>query len=285
MSTIEIFFAELIAQPTLFYFVMLGSIFLLFILLTSISGYFSWEQTIKPKKNIQKFQVSTQKTFWIFLIILLCLTPIIPTKRILYLLFLATLAGGFLVFKSYQARQSQKKLMAQIPLFLQALSNGLQAGQSLPQAFMFVEADLETPLLSHIQKINRQVSQNIPIKNALQNFATEVPQSDVQFFVDSVVLQINVGGNLVTVFEKIRQALEERFKLQRDIKSFTAQGKMSGLFMAFLWPISLFVFWKLSPEHINVLFETNAGNLLLALSALLEIFGFIFIWNIIKVKI
>ena len=87
------------------------------------------------------------------------------------------------------------------------------------------------------------------------------------------------------LFQKIAYMIDEKLKLQRDIKSFTSQGKLSGILIAVLWPLSLAAFSWISPQHTDILFNTSAGQTLLGISILLEALGFFFIWKIITIKI
>jgi tight adherence protein B len=133
--------------------------------------------------------------------------------------------------------------------------------------------------------LNEKIQLHVPIENALQDFAEMVHHPDIDFFVESTILQLRTGGNLVKLFQKVAELVEEKRKLARDIKSFTSQGKMSGILIAVLYPVSLILFALLAPSHVETLFYTTSGQCLLVLSLILELIGFACIWKIIRVKI
>lgn len=176
-------------------------------------------------------------------------------------------------------------MIRQIPLFLQTLSNALKAGYSLPQAFLFIAQEIDPPLQNAVQVLNEKLELHIPIEIALEDFARELHHPDIDFFVESTIIQLQTGGNLVELFQKVADLVEEKRKLAQDIKSFTSQGRMSGILIAILYPVSLVLFSILAPSHISTLFYTSAGQCLLVLSLFLEGLGFICIWKIIRVKI
>ncbi len=181
--------------------------------------------------------------------------------------------------------QNRKILIGQIPLFLQTLANAIKAGYSLEQAFLFLAQETDPPIRHVIEKLNEQIELHVPIEEALEDFAKKLNHPDIDFFVESTILQLRTGGNLVELFHKVAELVEEKRKLARDIKSFTSQGKMSGILIAILWPISLFLFSLLAPSHVQTLFYTSVGQCLLVISLLLEILGFVCIWKIIRIKL
>lgn len=105
------------------------------------------------------------------------------------------------------------------------------------------------------------------------------------FLVDALSLQAKSGGNTSEILEQTSQALRDQLDLEKEIKASTAQGLYSGILVALLWPVSLFLFTYISPEYIDVLFYTPLGKLLLLIAVILEVSGFICIWNITRIKI
>ncbi|HEY5714278.1 MAG TPA: type II secretion system F family protein [Candidatus Gracilibacteria bacterium] len=179
----------------------------------------------------------------------------------------------------------RQKLVSQLPLFLQILQSTLRAGYSLTQSFVFAGREIPEPLAKPVAQLNQDLALQIPTQTALKSFAQSINHPEIDFFTRATCIQIQTGGNLVTLFGKLSHIIEEKLKLQRDIKSFTSQGKMSGLLIAGLWPCSLLIFWWLSPSHVEVLFTTSIGNFLLVLSIILEVIGFWMIWKIINIKL
>ena len=131
----------------------------------------------------------------------------------------------------------------------------------------------------------RLLSLQQPLELVLQDWQHQLHSAEFNFLADSLRLQARNGGSLVDLCYSVASLLEDRYKLEQDIKSFTAQGKLSGLLMAALWPISLLLFSWLSPSHTEVLFTTTPGRILLGLSLGLEVMGFFLIWRLVRLKI
>ena len=161
----------------------------------------------------------------------------------------------------------------------------MKAGYSVPQALEFVALEVQDPLQTTLKPGVRALQLQQPLDLVLQSWRDSIGQAEWHFLTDSLTLQASTGGNLVDLCYRVASLLEDRIKLEQDLKSFTAQGKMSGYLMAALWPASLLLFAWLAPAHTQVLFNTTAGNILLGLSLGLELFGFLLIWRIVRVKI
>lgn len=191
----------------------------------------------------------------------------------------------FLNFKNLWFQKNHKrKIIQQLPLFVQALSGALQAGYSFHQALIFIETQLPRPLRDFVQKINRDAQLQIPLEEALHDFAQKIDHPDVTFLVESLLLQITSGGDMVYLLNRVHILLEENKKLERDRRSFTAQGKLSAIIVTGLWPVSLVFFLLFAPEQARLLLHTFMGNILLGISVVLEVLGFLWISNIIRIR-
>jgi len=206
------------------------------------------------------------------------------TSVFLSLIIESTLVAGLVFVVLRVASSQRKKMVIQIPMFLTALGNTLEAGYSLSNAFTFIEKEIPDPLQAEVRKISQKLKLQVPLEKALHDFADSVDHKDVRFFAESTAIQLKIGGNLIQLFQQIGSIIEERLKLERDLKSFTSQGRISGILVAGLFPASLFLFYLLSPAHIDVLFHTGLGKVFLGTAISFEIIGFFFIWKIVNVK-
>lgn len=196
---------------------------------------------------------------------------------------LGALAGWGLNWREKVRQQHQ--LSTQLPLFLRALASTLKAGYSVPQALEFVALEVQDPLQKTLSSGVQALRWQQPLEAVLAEWRSKINVPEFHFLTDSLLLQSRSGGNLVDLCHRVAYLLEERAKLERDIQSFTAQGKMSGYLMAGLWPMSLLLFAWLAPNHTEVLFHTTAGQILLSLSFLLAAIGFYFMWRLVRLKI
>jgi tight adherence protein B len=207
----------------------------------------------------------------------------------LSLLFMAMVVFGLGVIywgiHFARVKKENRSLQIQLPLLIRSLGSTLKAGYSVPQALVFVAEESQDPIKHRLRVGVRLLALQQPLETVLGDWQRELNSAEFNFLADSLRLQSRSGGDLVELCYSVARLQEERRKLEQDIKSFTAQGKMSGMLMLALWPISLLLFAWLSPSHTDVLFSTTPGRILLISSLMFELVGFFFIGRLVRLKI
>lgn len=101
----------------------------------------------------------------------------------------------------------------------------------------------------------------------------------------AVLIQRQIGGNLAEVLDNIAETIRERVKLRQEIKTLTAQGRLSGLIIGVL-PIVLAIFLLgVNPEYIRILFTHPMGRLMIGVALVAEIVGILFIRRIVAIEV
>lgn len=182
-------------------------------------------------------------------------------------------------------RMHQNSISREIPLLLGSMSNALKAGYSFLQSLQILAKELPMPLAFYIRIARDRILLGQNTEKALTRVRDMLQNNDMNFVIDSTVIQLKSGGNICKFYEKLSANIQEKTKLEKDLKTAVSQGKLSGIIIAALWPISLALFYLLSPNYVNVLFQTRVGNLLIFISLLLEIVGFFLIHKITKLPL
>ena len=138
---------------------------------------------------------------------------------------------------------------------------------------------------TEFERVMRDTSLGKSLDEALHDMDERVGSADFSLVVTAVLIQQQVGGNLATILDTIRETISERIRLRREIGTLTAQGRATGIILACI-PIALFMFFYLtSPEFIKPLLTTSIGHLAIGAAAVMEIIGFIIITKIVDIKI
>jgi tight adherence protein B len=117
------------------------------------------------------------------------------------------------------------------------------------------------------------------------NLATRVPIDDVRMIVTAVLIQRESGGNLAEILEKVASIIRDRFRLKRQIRVFTAQGRLTGWILAIL-PVVLGVgLYFVSPDNMSLLWKRPVGVKLLWTASIMTLVGALIIRKIIRVRI
>lgn len=125
----------------------------------------------------------------------------------------------------------------------------------------------------------------LPIDDALLGMVDRVSLVDVQIFVTAVLIQREAGGNLAEILDKLANTIRDRFMIRRQLRIYTAQGRLSGYTLAALPPIVGLGLYLLEPSYVSMLFTETLGQLLLATAFVLQVLGYLWIRKIVNIEI
>ncbi|MDI6869863.1 MAG: type II secretion system F family protein [Bacillota bacterium] len=197
------------------------------------------------------------------------------------------LAGWILPRLQLQQRiaKRQKAFNAQLAEALTVMSNSLKAGYSFLQAMEMVSREMLPPISVEFGRALREVSLGVATESALEAMVRRIGSDDLDLVVTCVLIQRQVGGNLAEILDNISHTIRERIRIKGEIKTLTAQGRMSGLIISLL-PFALAgLMFVLSPKYIGQLLANPLGRGMLAMGLVSEGIGIFFIRKITNVEV
>ncbi len=196
-------------------------------------------------------------------------------------------AGGFLpnFYVKYRQKARLAKFDSQIADALIIMSNSLRAGYSFLQAMDMVSREMSPPISSEFAAAMKEMSLGSPTETALMSMVDRVGSEDLELVITAVLIQRQIGGNLAEVLDNIAETIRERVKLRQEIKTLTAQGRLSGLIIGVL-PIVLVIFlFAVNPEYIGILFAHPIGKLMIGIALAGEVIGILLIRKIVAIEV
>ncbi|MFC3418964.1 type II secretion system F family protein [Salinicoccus hispanicus] len=196
--------------------------------------------------------------------------------------FLAFIGGAFGYFLptivvTRKKNKRVKQFNESLPGMITSISGSLRAGFSLLQSLQMVEEESYSPLKEEVQYVLKALQYGTRLEDALVDWKKRMPSPELDMLVESILIQREVGGNLVYLLDKILETIRERTRLANQIRTLTAQGKLSGLIIGLL-PVAVgTLIYVINPDYMSLLFTEPIGRMLLAGAAVSEIIGFIFI--------
>jgi tight adherence protein B len=125
----------------------------------------------------------------------------------------------------------------------------------------------------------------VPLREALTGMTQRIDSLEVRFFVTAILVQRETGGNLAEIIDKIAHVIRERFRIEGQLKVFTAQARMTGGILVML-PIGVAVaIGLLNPDYMKPLWFEQAGKMMIAAAVAMQIAGALTIRKIIRIKI
>jgi tight adherence protein B len=185
----------------------------------------------------------------------------------------------------YRTRRRLKMFTAQFPDTLEMFSRSLRAGHSFIGAIQLVAQEMPAPVGPEFQKIFDEQNLGIPLRQALIDLTERVDSLDVKFFITALLIQRDTGGNLAEIIDKISYVIRERFRVQGQLRIFTAQARLSGMILALLPPLIALAIYFLNPEYLKPLWFDKLGNFMVGMAVVLQIAGMLVIRKIVRIKI
>jgi len=177
------------------------------------------------------------------------------------------------------------KFEEQFPEAMDFLGRAVRAGHAFTTGFELIANELPPPVGEEFRITFQQQKLGLPFRDALQNLAVRVPLPDVRIFISSLQIQRDSGGNLGEILDTMSTVVRERFKLRRQIKIYTAEGRLSSYVLTALPFAALVALYFLQPAYIMPMFTEPRGQRMLTLAAILQAVGYVVIGRIIKIKV
>jgi tight adherence protein B len=195
---------------------------------------------------------------------------------------------GFLLPYSYASFRRNKRFEKFEELFPEAidtLARAVRAGHAFTTALEMITAEVAEPVSSEFRQLYEEQKFGMPVRDALINLTDRMPLVDVKFFVTAVMLQRETGGNLAEILDNLSYVIRERFKIQRQVRVYTAQGRLTMALLMGMPPIIVTVMLLLNPGFIRPLFADPIGHTLLVAGIALQTVGYFVIRKIIRIQV
>ena len=177
------------------------------------------------------------------------------------------------------------KFASQLPDALELVARALRAGHSLAAGMHVVAQEMPAPIADEFNRVFEEQNLGIPIDDSLKGICDRVPNLDLRFFVTSVSIQRQTGGDLAEILDKIGYVIRERFRILGQVKALTGEGRLSGVVLIGL-PFALFGFMlNMKPDYVETLWTTDIGRIMSGIAIVLQILGAICIRKIVNIKV
>jgi tight adherence protein B len=184
----------------------------------------------------------------------------------------------------HQRRRRQQLIVDQLVEALEFLARVLRAGHSLSTGIQMIGEELPDPIASEFRRCYDQHALGQSLEEAMTEMALRVESRHFSFFVTSVLIQRQTGGNLSEILDNICGVVRARIRLQQHVRAITAEGRLTGYILS-AFPVVIFLaISALNNEYAGVLLRTQAGQIALVIGVIMQILALITIRRIVTVK-
>jgi tight adherence protein B len=182
-------------------------------------------------------------------------------------------------------RKRLKKFASQLPDALELVARALRAGHSLAAGMHVVAEEMPSPVADEFGRVYEEQNLGIPIEEAMKSMCDRVPNMDLRFFVTSVAIQRQTGGDLAEILDKIGYVVRERYRILGQVQALTGEGRLSGVVLIAL-PFALFAFMlHIKPDYVEALWTKPLGIKMSIFAIIAQILGAITIKKIVDIKV
>jgi tight adherence protein B len=182
----------------------------------------------------------------------------------------------------------QKRLRAfeeRFPEALDLLGRAVRAGHAFTTGLEMIAKESPEPIASEFRTTFEEQNFGLPLRDALLNMTERIPSIDVRFFVTALLIQKETGGNLAEILDGLAQVIRDRFRIYREVRVRTAQGRLTAGILIALPIFMMLLLMVMNPNYMGVLFHDPRGQLALTVAGIMQVIGSLVIWKIIHIEV
>ena len=188
-----------------------------------------------------------------------------------------------LLYIRFRRQRRMREFTIQLPSALDLIKSSLEAGHSLVRGMQVLVQEFADPLGGEFRTVLEQSRLGMPLTRALEEMLKRMPEEDLRLLVVAIKVQSEVGSSLAQIIGRLSEIVRTRQRLQQQIRTMTAQSRMSGMVVGLLPAIVLSIFSLVQPGYARVLFYDPSGIMALKLAIGLDLMAFFTIRRILKV--
>jgi tight adherence protein B len=252
---------------------------------------------LKKARKLQAFRVLHQQadcrtplSVFVLTTAVLALSGLLLTLSmrqpfLLALLFAALLGAipyGYLLWRKNQRLALFER---QLPEALELVSRALRAGHAFSVGLKMVGDEAADPIGKEFRRVFDEVSMGVALPQALENMTHRVASVDLKFFITSVLVQRETGGNLAEIIDSLATLIRKRFELQLRVRALSAEGRMSAVVLLGLPIVVGIALFKMNPDYMGLLFTDPIGQNLATVGSILMVVGALVMKRMVNIKV
>lgn len=185
----------------------------------------------------------------------------------------------YLLYKR-KVRRAQFEML--FPDALDLMGYSLKAGHSILASFKMVAEEMADPIGEEFNRIVEEINFGRDLDSSLRNFSRRIDSSELRFFVTSVIIQRETGGNLVEMLVKISGVIRRKFRFREKVKTLAAEGKLSAMILLALPFFAGAAILTLNPKYIMVLASDPLGPYAIGVALIMMSLGSFIMYRLVQ---
>jgi tight adherence protein B len=207
--------------------------------------------------------------------------------RIAWLALIAAALGSLVpvLYVKHRQKARLRAFESQFPEAIDLMSRAIRAGHPLSAGIRMVAEEAPEPTAGEFRQLFEEQRFGLPFEDALLGLADRNALVDVRILVTAVLIQREAGGNLAEILDKIAQTVRARFTIRRQLRVYTAQGRLSGYVLAALPIVVALAIFAIDRSYASMLVTEPLGRAMVIVAVVMQILGYLWIRRIIDIEI
>jgi len=189
------------------------------------------------------------------------------------------------VYLYWLKSQRIAKFERQLPEALELVSRALRAGHAFSVGLKLVGDEGADPVGKEFRRVFDEVAMGVALPEALHNVTERMDSVDLRFFVTSVLIQRETGGNLAEIIDSLATLIRKRFELHLKVRALSAEGRFSAIILFCLPIVVGVILFKMNPDYMSTLFTDPAGKNMLMIGSFMMVTGAIIMKRMVTIKV
>src|SRR5262245_35665420 len=187
-------------------------------------------------------------------------------------------------YVKYLCVKRLRRFLEQMPDSLDMISQGLQAGLGLTQALVYTAKEMPDPIGTEFSVFMEEINLGLPLPDAMKNLQEKIPLQEVSLLSTAMLVQREIGGSLADLLHKLGEVIRERFRIERQLKTLTAQNRLSAYVVCSMPPLLTAFMFATGPDMMNQMIGDPLGRMMLIGAVIFEIVGIIVFRKLIRIR-
>lgn len=198
----------------------------------------------------------------------------------------AVLVGSIPYWVVFRKKETRRRMFeTQFPDALDLMTGALRSGMAFTGALQVVSEESPDPVATEFRIVFEEHRLGLSLRESLEAMTTRIDSTELRLFVTAVLIQKDTGGNLAEILDGTAYVIRDRFRILGDVRTITAQARLSGTILTILPLILAAVLLIVVPDYMKVLITDPVGPYLIGVAAFLQIVGYLAMRKIIQIKV
>jgi len=197
------------------------------------------------------------------------------------------LAVGCIPYRLIQRKKEPRRRMfeRQFPDALDLMTGALRSGMAFTGALQVVSEESPDPVATEFRIVFEEHRLGLSLRESLEGMTERIDSTELRLFVTAVLIQKDTGGNLAEILDGTAYVIRDRFRILGDVRTITAQARLSGIILTILPLVMASALLILVPDYMKTLVTDPVGPYLIAAAVFLQVLGFLVIRKIVNIKV